>query len=135
MSTITEKELLDWGVRIGSQARLAGVEKHQLENLIASLDSVDDPRACLLMTAVFAYRQASRDVIGPSTAVVIRSAMSELYNKSDKPREAARKMLGFAKWVYESTEGIKNLEILRSDPKTRETLEGFVEFLARVSKK
>lgn len=121
-----EKELLDWGVKIGVQARASRVEKHQLENLIASLDSTDDPRKSLLITAVFARRQAARRErpLDPLTARLVVSAMHDLYGGGYK-QEHARKMLGFAKWVYESAEQIR----VERDKIPTLTLESFIGLL------
>ncbi len=136
MTQIEESELLDWGVRIGTQACLDNVEKHQLENLIASLESTVDEKYSFWVTAVFALRQATRQsrgrpLISPSTADLVFSAMNELSKKSAN-REQARKMLGFAKWVYEISNNIKK-EALKS-LKGIKSLKDFIEFLEKVEK-
>lgn len=97
---IDESEVLNWGVKIGSQARVEEVKRDQLENLIASLEVVGENNA-LLFTAVFAKRQASRGVLGEITARRVGEAMKYLHEKK-AGRKEARKMLGFAKWVYEA---------------------------------
>ncbi|MEM1913735.1 MAG: hypothetical protein QW067_11400 [Thermofilaceae archaeon] len=99
-TVIDEKLLLDWGARVGLAARLENVRSAQLENLIASLDSVES-REALLATAAFALRQAERLGTGRTMARIVNQAMLDLYEKN-AGKEHARKMLGFAKWVYEA---------------------------------
>jgi len=95
---VDEKLLLDWGARIGAAAYSERIASSQLEELIASLDSVQG-REALLVTAAFAWRQAQRLKAGRTTARLVSQAMLELYEKGYK-KEEARKMLDFAKWVY-----------------------------------
>jgi hypothetical protein len=106
---IEEKSLLDWGTRIGAIAQAEDVEKHQLETLIASLESIRDDRECLLLTAAFAKRQYMRDLLGNQTTAEVINALRELHKRGN--REDARKMFGVAKWVYEASEE-KKREIL-----------------------
>ncbi len=110
--SLDEKSLLDWGARIGAAARSENVKSTQLENLIASLDSLSG-RESLLLTAAFALRQAERLGSGRNTAKLVSKAMLELYRRN-AGKDEARKVLGFAKWVYEALrEGIRgNLEQL-----------------------
>jgi len=103
---VDEKLLLDWGARIGAAARSEGVRPAQLENLIASLDVVQGEREALLVTAAFALRQAQRLGAGRTTARLVSQALLELYEKGYR-KEEARKMLGFAKWVYEAVPGFR----------------------------
>ncbi|UNQ73761.1 hypothetical protein [Infirmifilum sp. NZ] len=100
MKQIDEKWLLDWGARIGVAARRDGVKASQLENLIASLDSVEG-REALLVTAAYALRQVQRLGVGRTMARLVAQALRELYER-DYGKEEARKMLGFAKWVFEA---------------------------------
>jgi hypothetical protein len=104
---IDELELLDWGARIGVAAsrrrdvdRDEETAKSQLENLIASLDSVSG-REALLATAAYALRQARRNRIDHLAANLIRQALIDLYEKGAN-KDHARKMLDFAKWIYEA---------------------------------
>lgn len=100
---IDELELLNWGTKIGIAALRDGVERAQLENLIASLDTVSG-REALLATAAFALRQAQRGekgYIGRTTANYISRALLSLYEKG-ADKDHARKMLSFAKWIYEA---------------------------------
>jgi hypothetical protein len=98
---IDELELLDWGTQIGVAARRENVRPAQLENLIASLDSVSG-REALLATAIFALRQAQRlDSVGRTTANLVSQALVDLYERG-AGKDHARKMLGFAKWIYEA---------------------------------
>jgi hypothetical protein len=97
---IDELELLDRGTQIGVAARRDGVERTQLENLIASLDTVSG-REALLATAIFALRQAQRLGVGRTTANYISQALVELYERG-AGKDHARKMLDFAKWIYET---------------------------------
>ena len=105
VAKVDEKLLLDWGARIGAAARSEGVRSAQLENLIASLDIVQG-REALLVTAAFALRQAQRLGTGRTVARLVNQALLELYEKG-YGKEEARKMLGFAKWVYEAISGFK----------------------------
>jgi len=97
---VDEKWLLDWGARIGVAARRDGVKASQLENLIASLDSVEE-REALLVTAAYALRQMQRLGVGRTMARLVAQALRELYER-DGGKEEARKMIGFAKWVFEA---------------------------------
>ncbi|ABL78684.1 hypothetical protein [Thermofilum pendens] len=100
---LSEKEILDWGARIGVSARVENLKGSQIENLIASLDSFEG-REALLVTAAFAQRQAQRLGTGRSTARLVTQALLDVYEKGGG-KEEARKLLGFAKWVYEATAG------------------------------
>ncbi|MEM3944704.1 MAG: hypothetical protein QXJ21_09795 [Thermofilum sp.] len=115
---VDEKLLLDWGARIGFAARQEGIRPSQLENLIASLDVVEG-RVALLATAAFALRQAERLGTGRMTARIVNKAMLDLYEKNFG-KEHARKMLGFAKWVYEALSS--PVRELRPDQATLEEL-------------
>jgi hypothetical protein len=53
------------------------------------------------VTAAFAKRQAQRGFIKSETAKVITNALIWLHEQGGN-RETARKMLGFAKWIYEA---------------------------------
>jgi len=106
-TTINEYSLLEWGARIGAAARSdRGVERAQMENLIASLDAVEG-REALLVVATYAQRQAQRlkkEKAGRAMARMaglVAQAMLDLYEKGGGKKEA-RVMLGFAKWVYEA---------------------------------
>lgn len=113
---IDEKLLLDWGARIGAAARSENVRAAQLENLIASLDAIQG-REALLATAAFALRQAQRLGIGRTMARLVNQALLEIYERGGG-KEEARKMLGFAKWVYEAIIGFRG----RPDQLTLESL-------------
>jgi len=120
---ISEKVLLDWAAKIGAAARNEDVRPAQLENLIASLDAIQG-REALLATAAFALRQAQRLGIGRTTARLANQALLDLYEKGGD-KDEARKMLGFAKWVYEALAGFR--------PRTRPeqlTLEELLKQLA-----
>ena len=95
-----EKLILDWGARIGVFAHNENVKSSQLENLIVSLENFKG-REALLAAAAFAQRQAQRLGVGRTTARLISQALLELYEKG-AGKEEARKMLGFAKWVFEA---------------------------------
>jgi hypothetical protein len=97
---IDELELLNWGTQIGVAARRENVRPAQLENLIASLDSVSG-REALLATAIFALRQAQRLGVGRTTASLVSQALVGLYERG-AGKDHARKVLGFAKWIYEA---------------------------------
>jgi len=122
--------LLNFGTQIGATARAEGVEKHQLEILLASLESIRDERMCLLLTAAFAERQSKRkresqrELLGPKTAGNVVNALKELYQKG-ATRKEARKMLGIAKWIYEASEG-KNRESLQKV----KSIEDFVNLIS-----
>ena len=97
--------ILDWAARIGVQAKLDGVSRAQLESLLASLETVEDPKHCVLVTAAFAERQAAR-LGGRRMARLVNEALSEIY-KEGGGREEARKLLGLAKWVFEAIERVR----------------------------
>jgi hypothetical protein len=93
--------MLDWGARIGAAARRDNVKASQLENMIAAFESFTDPKASLLGVAAFALRQAERLGSGRTMARLVVRAMEELYNKGCS-KEEGRKILGFAKWIFEA---------------------------------
>jgi hypothetical protein len=112
---VEEKLLFDHGTRIGVAALIDEVARNQIENIIASLDTVEG-REALLVTAAFARRQSERtkkdkkkdektakskeDKEDKKTAQFIVKALLELYEKGCG-KEEAKKVLGFAKWIYE----------------------------------
>ncbi len=99
----TEELLLNWGARIGAAAYSDGVKASQLENILAILDVIEAKEA-LLLTALFAYRQARRLGTGNTMARMIQQAMLDLYEKNLTKKEA-KEVLGIAKWVYEALQG------------------------------
>ena len=101
--SIDDNFLLDWGARVGIQARLERLAKTQVEGLISSLEYISDKRACLLLTAAFAHRQAERLGKGARTARLLNTALSEIHKRGGG-REEARRLLGIAKWVFETVE-------------------------------
>ncbi|MBS7612356.1 hypothetical protein KEJ27_09210 [Candidatus Bathyarchaeota archaeon] len=107
-------ELLDRASRIAVQAKLEGLTKSQIENLIASLYMVDDDRDCLLFTQLFVHRQAARLERGYDFAKLVNGAIGEMYSKGGK-REDASKLLGLVKWIFESIEKVR---LPRVDAKT-----------------
>jgi hypothetical protein len=124
---IDEKTLLDWSTQIGVTAQREKVEKHQLESIIASLDSIMDERSCLLLTAAFVRRQRCRDLIKPDTEKAIVNVLFELYKRGGN-RDDARKLLGIAKWIYKAAENLPP-ERLRV-----KTLEEFIRILSEFYK-
>ena len=97
---IDETFILDWGAKIGVAARNENVRAAQIEALIASLDTIEG-RGALLITATFAQRQAQRLGTGREMARLVTQAMLDLHEKGGG-KEEARKLLGFAKWIYEA---------------------------------
>jgi len=97
---IDETFILDWGAKIGAAARSENVKAAQMEALIASLDSLEG-REALLATAAFAQRQSQRLGMGRDMARLVTQAMLDIYARGGG-KEEARKVLGFAKWVYEA---------------------------------
>ena len=121
-----ELDLMNWAARIGSQAKIDGVEKSQIEQLIGSAEQARKPTHAPLMTAAFAYRQASRGYIRESSARLIARAMQWLY-ENNKDKTEVRRLLGLSKWVYEC---LKDKRI----PVQFESYERFVKYLAGVEK-
>lgn len=117
-------EILDYAVRIGVQAKLENLSKAQIENLLSSLDFLNDPRLSLLVTSAFAHRQAARFNRGWNTARFVNELMNNIY-RSEGDKEKARLALGLAKWIYEIMEHYK---IPRVDV-SKLTFEQFLEFL------
>jgi len=91
-------EILDYAVRIGVQAKIENLAKTQIENLLSSLDFVNDPKLSLLVTSAYSYRQAVRMKKGRITAGLVNELMSKIY-KSEGNREEARVALDLAKWI------------------------------------
>ncbi len=111
---------MDWAARIGSQAKLDGVAKSQIEQLIGSAELL--PAHAPLISAAFASRQAARLGRGQNTAKVVAQAMKWLHGQN-KDKAEVRRLLGLAKWVYECLE---NRRLSRAFNRFNE----FVEFLA-----
>ncbi|MEM3661054.1 MAG: hypothetical protein QXU11_11810 [Thermoproteota archaeon] len=109
---MSEGEALDIATRIGIQAKFEYLTKTQIENLLSSLDFARDPKASLLVSAAFAYRQAARLRKGKRTAALVAEALKQVYEKGEK--EDARKILRLAKWIFEIVENIR-LNISPSD--------------------
>lgn len=124
-----EEEILDFATKIGIQAKFDGITKAQFEGILASLELIKDPKASLLATAAFTHRQAVR-LGGHATAKLINEAMNRLYN-SGCSRENARKLLGFAKWIFEIVEKVKKEQLPRINVKTL-TFRQFLEILRRI---
>ena len=102
---VDERKLLDWGARIGVQAKKEGVRRAQFEGILASLELSKDEKNSLLLTAAYAHRQAQR-LRGRETARLINRALAEILRYGGGKSEA-RKVLGVAKWVYETVESSK----------------------------
>lgn len=127
--TESEPDILDLAARIGVQAKYEKMERSQIENILSSLDLIGDERKSLLVTALFAERQAERLKKGRNTAKLINESLSKLY-ASGKDRNHARQLLGLAKWVYEAIPEGKRLPI---DPRNIRnlTFERLLEILRR----
>lgn len=116
--------LLDYASKIGVQANLENIPKTQIENLLASIDLVEDPKLSLLLVSAYAHRQAARFGRGSNTARIVNEVMDKIY-KSGEGKEKARFVLGLAKWVYEITD---NYRLPRIDINTL-TFSKFLEIL------
>jgi len=121
-------DVLDKAARIGVQARFEGLERSQIENILSSLDLIEDERKSLLVTALFAERQAERLGRGRYTARLINEALTELYARG-MGRDQARQLLGLAKWVYEAI-GDRRLQITAKEIESL-TLDKLLELLRR----
>ncbi|MCX8193680.1 MAG: hypothetical protein N3G77_07730 [Nitrososphaeria archaeon] len=117
-------EVLNYAVRIGVQARLENLTKTQIENLLSSLDFINDPRLSLLVTSAYAHRQAARLDRGRATAKLVNELMDKIY-RGGEDKEKARFALGLAKWIYEIMEQYR---LPRIDISTL-TFEKFLELL------
>ena len=101
-----DETMLDYAVRIGTTAQIRGIKGHQMEQLMVSLDSIPDKRLALLVTAIFAMRQAERKQFNAEAARIVSEAMKYLY-ETNRDVDSARVLLGLAKWVYEASEGLQ----------------------------
>ncbi len=119
-----ESELMDWAARIGSQAKIDGITKSQIEQLIGSAELM--PSHAPLISAAFANRQAARLNRGQNMARIVTRAMKWLHEQN-KDKTEVRKLLGLAKWVYECVENKKILKMFNS-------YNEFVNFLAQESR-
>ena len=99
--------LLDYASRIGVQANQENIPKTQIENLLASIDLVEDPKLSLLIVSAYAHRQAARLGRGYNTARIVNEVMDKIY-KSGEGKEKARFVLGLAKWIYEITDNYRH---------------------------
>ncbi|MEM3986473.1 MAG: hypothetical protein QXR39_06860 [Candidatus Methanomethylicia archaeon] len=106
ISNISYKELLDTATRIAVQAKFDGLTKTQIENVIGSLYMVDDPRDALLISQLFAHRQAKRLRGGYKTMAMISRILNDLYVRNFD-RQRASELLDLVKWVYESVENVR----------------------------
>jgi len=100
------KDLLDNATRIAVQAKLDGLTKTQIENIIGSLYMVEDARDALLITQLFAHRQAERLGRGRKTMSMISKFLNEIYVKNED-RCLASEFLGLIKWVFECIEEVR----------------------------
>jgi len=120
--------LLDYAAKIGMQAALENITKTQVENLLASLDLVEDPRISFPLVSAFAYRQAARHKKGYNTARIVDELMDKLY-KSGEEKEKAKFVLGLAKWIYEIADNYKLPKIVPEINVNTLTFEKFLEIL------
>lgn len=100
------KDLLDTATRIAVQAKMEGLTKSQIENIIGSLYMVDDTKDALLVSQLFAHRQAERLGRGRKTMSMISKFLNEIYIKNED-RRLASEFLGLVKWVYECIEEVR----------------------------
>ncbi|MEM2363745.1 MAG: hypothetical protein QXQ20_08650 [Candidatus Nezhaarchaeales archaeon] len=98
---LTESEMLDLAAKIAVQARIDEVERSQIENLLAMVETALDPKNSPQIVALYAYRQVDRRRIGKRTADLIHEAMNKLSEKGGR-REDVRRLLGLVKWIYEA---------------------------------
>jgi len=97
---LSEEMILNWGAKIGAIARNECTRRDQLEYLIAAVDEFAGKEA-LLGVATVALRKARQGLLGYGVARLVAQAMLELYEKGGD-KEVARRLLGFAKWVFEA---------------------------------
>jgi hypothetical protein len=115
---IDEKQLLEWGARIGAVARSECAPPFFFTHIIASLDAITG-REALCFTGVAAARFAERYYCSQRTAKQVAQAMLGIY-EGGGGKEEARRVLGFARWVYEAlrrpvphAETVTILDVLR----------------------
>jgi hypothetical protein len=97
---LSERLVLDWGAKIGAVARSEFAPAFFFTHVIASLDEFSS-RETVCFTAIAARRFAERYCCCYQTAEVVAQAMYDIYEKGGG-KEDARRLLGFAKWVYEA---------------------------------
>jgi len=118
-TTFNEKTLLDYAARIGINAVREGIEKSQIEQLVATLEEeIEDQQLIILIPAAFAHRQVNRGKFRKRTAKWISKAMEYLYN-SNCGKEEARRLLNLAKWVYQGILGKISEEKTRDKKKQK----------------
>lgn len=94
--------MLDLAAKIAVQARIIDkVERSQIENLLAMVETALDPKNSPWIVALYAYRQVDRRKIGKGTADLICEAMCKLSEKGGR-REDVRRLLDLVKWIYEA---------------------------------
>jgi len=117
-SSYSYRDLLDMATRIAVQAKIDGLAKTQIENLIGSLYMVDDPKDALLIAQLFAHRQAARLERGFRTMSKVGEALNSMYSMG-KDRVFASQFLGLVKWIYECIEDVRlprvNVEAITFD--------------------
>ena len=125
---VEERLILDYAARIGVQAKLDGMKRTHFEGILASLEAIEDERSSILVTATFAHRQAERLGRGSRTASLISEALRKIHSLKGG-REDARRLLGLARWVFES---IEHVGFPRVPDIRKLTLERFIEELEKV---
>jgi len=119
------KDLVDYAARIGVAAKFDGVDKSQLEKLIASLDFVSDERISIYVSQAYVNRQVSRREIGNTTGRLVIEALEKCADKSQ-----ARALLGLAKWIFEGAKAV-NFKNIRRDNVDKITFEDYIKEVKR----
>ncbi|MCS7146530.1 MAG: hypothetical protein NZ938_07635 [Aigarchaeota archaeon] len=109
MSGTGVPDLIKLGVKIGANLKADNVEAAQVNKLLELLNSEEDERTAVALVAIFAHRQANRGYMRQGSAREISMAMRQILAMGDgnKLKENARRVLGTAKWVYESLGRVK----------------------------
>jgi hypothetical protein len=115
---LDEGLVLNWGAKVGATARSECAPASFFTYTIASLDEFSS-REALCFVAVVARRFSERYFCCYRTAEVTVRALLDAYGKGGG-KEDARRILGFAKWVYEAlrrpvfyAESVTLLDVLR----------------------
>jgi len=126
-TSISQIELFDWGARIGAAAYSDGIKASQLENIISILDTVEGNEA-LLLVATFAQRQSKRLKQGYNLAKIVTEAMLYLF-ENNLGKDAARMVLGIARWVFDALQGAREF---RREELEKLTLKDILSHLSQV---
>ena len=99
---MNEEEILNIGTRIGIQLHNERVKSSQVNKLLEIIESEKDPKIAITLLGIYVQKQRERGYIRDRAAREITGSLLKILNSDDVNKDLIRKILGIAKWVYES---------------------------------